>query len=108
MGLPELTRDQVSRLEKLLRAGFHLVTLERFARYPAAEKDGMIALLDTSGETVRVFGQVGYRMGEGIGMLVERAGRKVFVWRHQSVPASPDLLATYDRFREELRRILES
>ncbi len=67
----------------------------------------MISLLDTSGGTIRIFGQVGYRMGEGIGMLVEQGGGKVFVWHQQSVPASPELLATYDRIREELNELLE-
>ncbi len=107
MGLPELTPGQVALLEKLLRAGFRLVRLERFARYPAVEKEGMIALLDTSGEKIRVFGQVGYRLGGGIGVLVERASRKFFIWHEKSVPASPELLAAYDRFREELKHLLE-
>lgn len=95
-------------LKKLLEGGFRLVTLERFARYPAVEKDGMIALLDVSNDDVRIFGQVGYRMGEGIGVLVERAGGKVFVWHQQSVLASPELVAAYDRVREELNELLEA
>ncbi len=108
LGLPELTPAQVALLERLLRAGFRLVTLERFARYPAVEKDGMISLLDTSGGKIRIFGQVGYRMGEGIGVLVERGGGKVFVWHQQSVPASPELVASYDRVRGELNELLEN
>lgn len=95
-------------LKKLLEGGFRLVTLERFARYPAVEKDGMIALLDVSNDYVRIFGQVGYRMGEGIGVLVERTGGKVFVWHQQSVLASPELVAAYDRVREELNELLEA
>lgn len=103
----DLTRGQAAVLEKLLRAGFKLVTLERFARYPAVEKGGMIALLDISRGMVRIFGQAGYRMGEGIGMLVERAGGKSFVCHEHSVPASLELLEAYRRFRDELNRLLE-
>ncbi len=102
-----LTAPQASVLEKLLRAGFRLITLERFARYPGAERDGFVALLDLAGGKVKTFGEPGYRMGEGIGMLVEGREGKTFVWHGQTVPASPQLLELYDKFRAELRALLE-
>ncbi len=104
---PQLTPRQVSVLEKLLRAGFRFLTLERMERYLAVEKEGFIALLDPGGGKIRIFGQAGYRIGEGIGMLVERAEGKAFVWHGESVAASPELLAAYNRFKTELKELLE-
>ena len=101
-----LNPDQVSTLESLMRAGFRFVTYERYARYPAVERDGFVALLEVGQGKVRLFGQVGYHVGEGIAMLVERGGGKAFVWKTESVPATPELLAAYERTKLDLRRLL--
>lgn len=103
---PPLTPAQVARLERLLRAGFQFVTFEQFARYPAVEKDGFVALLDISSEAVRQFGTVGYHLGGGIGVLTERAGRELFVWKDLSVDATPELLAAYAGVKKELDELL--
>jgi len=102
----ELTSNQVRTLESLLQAGFKFVTFERYARYPAVEREGFVALLDITGGNVKVFGQVGYHVGEGIGMLVEKGQRKAFVWKSQSVTATPELVAAYERIKLDLRRLL--
>jgi hypothetical protein len=104
----ELNLGQVAVLDSLLRAGFRFVTFERYARYLGVERDGFVALLETAGGKVRLFGQVGYHVGEGIAMLVERAEGNAFVWKHESVAATPELLAGYARFKSELRRLLHS
>jgi hypothetical protein len=94
-------------LEKFLRAGFKFVALEHVERYLAAEKDGFVALLDPSDGRLNLFGQVGYRIGGGIGVMVERGAGKAFVRKSESVPATPELLTAYERFRAEVRRLLE-
>ncbi len=104
--IPDLSAAQVATLEKLMRAGFKFVTLERVERYLAVEKSGFIALLEPVEGKIKVFGQVGYRMGEGIGMLTEQGGRKVFVWKKQSFEATPELLDNYARFKTELAELL--
>jgi len=103
----ELNPEQVVVLESLLKAGFRFATFERYARYLAVERDGFVALLETSEGKVKLFGQVGYHVGEGIAMLVERAEGKAFVWKGESVAATPELLAGYARFKSELRRLLQ-
>ena len=103
----ELSPGQVAVLESLLKAGFRFVTLERYARYLGVERDEFVALLETSQGKVKLFGQVGYHVGEGIAMLVERAEGKAFVWKGESVAATPELLAAYTRFKSELRRLLQ-
>ena len=102
----ELTRDQVTVLEKLLHAGFKFVTLEHVERYLGVEKDGFVALLDPAGGALKAFGQVGYRIGNGIGVLVERGAGKAFVRKSEVVAASPELLAAYERFKTELSLLL--
>ena len=82
------------------------MTLERVERYLGLERDGFVALLDPSQGGLRVFSQVGYRLGEGVGMLVERGAGKAFVWHDQEVPASAEMLEIYGRFRAELERLL--
>jgi hypothetical protein len=103
----ELSPGQVAVLVSLLRAGFRFVTFERYARYPGVERDGFVALLETAGGKVQLFGQVGYHVGGGIAMLVERAEGNAFVWKGESVAATPELLAGYARFKSELRRLLQ-
>lgn len=102
-----LTPGQVAVLERLVAAGFRFVTLEKFARFPAAEKDGFVALLDTAGGKIRIFGQAGYLMGEGIGMLIDRGEHKTFVWHGEACIATPQLLEAYARFKAELKALLE-
>ena len=102
----ELSPSQVAVLESLLQAGFRFVTFERYARYLAVEREGFVALLETGEGKVKLFGQVGYHVREGIAMLVERAEGKAFVWKSDSVPATRELLAAYERTKLDLRRLL--
>lgn len=102
----ELSPGQVAVLESLLRAGFQFVTFERYARYLAVERERFVALLETGEGKVKLFGQVGYHVGEGIAMLVERGEGKAFVWKGECVPALPELLAGYERTKADLRQLL--
>ena len=103
---PPLDPSQAARLEALLRAGFQFVTFEQFGRYPGVEKARFVALLDLSGNKVRQYGSMGYHIGNGIGMLVERASGKAFIWKNEVIEASPELLAAYENVKEELRGLL--
>ncbi len=104
--MPELSSGQVAVLESLLKASFKFLTFERYARYLAVERDAFVALLETGEGKIKLFGQVGYHVGEGIAMLVERPEGKAFVWKAESVPATPELLTAYDRFKVDLQRLL--
>ena len=102
----ELNPGQVAVLESILKAGFKFVTFERYARYLAVEREGFVALLETAEGKVKLFGQVGYHVGEGIAMLVEQVEGKAFVWKNETVPATPELLAGYARFKSELQHLV--
>ena len=104
----DLAPAQIATLERLAAAGFKFVTIPHVERYLGVEKEGFAALLEPMEGRLRVFGQVGLRMGEGIGMLIERGPGKAFVWKQESVATTPELLAGYERFRAELRGLLET
>ena len=103
----ELTPAQAAVLKRFLKAGFKFVTLEHVERYLAVEKEGFIALLDPADGRLNLFGQAGYRMGRGIGMLVEGREGKSFVWKSESVLATPQLVAAYEQFKAEVKALLE-
>src|SRR5205809_6316747 len=84
-----LTPAQAAVLERFLKAGFKFVTLEHMERYLAVEKEGFVALLDPADGRLNLFGQAGYRMEKGIGMLVEGREGKSFIWKRESVTATP-------------------
>ena len=105
--MQELSPAQIAILERLTAAGFKFVTLPHVERYLGVEKEGFVALLEPAEGQLRVFGQVGRRMGEGMGMLVGREGWQAFVWHQEEVAATPELLAGYNRFRSELKVLLE-
>ena len=105
---PELTPEQARILQKLLQAGFQFARVEHVVRHIVIEKEGLIALLDPANGQLRVFGQLGYRVGDGIGMLIEQGGRQAFVWKKESVEATPVILASYARVRDELTEILNT
>jgi hypothetical protein len=102
----ELTAAQISILGNLLKAGFEFVTLEHVVRYLPVQKNGFLALLDPAAGKFEIFGQAGYRIGEGVGMLVEKEGGKAFVWKGQSVEATPALLEAFEGFKNELKNLL--
>ena len=103
----DLKPSQVATLEKLLNAGFSFVTVERAERYLGVEREGFVALVEPAEGRLKLFGQAGYLMSAGIGMLVERREGKCFVWHGQPLRATPEMLGRYEKFREELREILE-
>ena len=102
----ELTPGQVAVLERVLKAGFKFVTVEHVARNLAVEKNHFVALLDTAGGKVQIFGQVGYLRDKGIAVLVERSEGKAFVWKSETLAASAELLASYEGFKGELKALL--
>ncbi|HEV2351868.1 MAG TPA: hypothetical protein VG028_18720 [Terriglobia bacterium] len=104
----ELTPGQMATLQKLLNAGFQFTAIEHVTRHLGVQKGGFIALLDTADGKLKLFGQVGYRIGEGIGMLIERGGAPAFVWKKQEVEATPELFAAYQRVRAELTEMLNT
>jgi hypothetical protein len=92
------------QLQRLYLAGFELQTFERFPQAIGVIKDGYIAFLIPGGpEGLQILGNVGRRMGESLGPLVERAGRQVFLHKEEIIEATPELIQGLSAFKDELK-----
>ncbi len=96
----------VAQLQRLYVAGFDLQTFDRFPKAIGVLRDGCIAFLDPGPDGLQILGNVGWRMGESLGPLVERGGKKVFVHKQEVMEATPERVATLERFRTSLKAIL--
>jgi len=98
--------DPAEQLQQLYVAGFDLQTFERFPKAIGVLRDGCLAFLVPGADGLQILGNVGWRMGESLGPLVERGGRKVFVHKEEILEATPERIATLERFKTDLRDIL--
>ena len=98
--------DPAGQLQRIYLAGFDLQTFTRFPRCIGVVRDGCIAMLVPGVDGLQVLGTPGWRMGEAIGVLVERDGRQVFQNKQEIVEATPERLEILRRFRQELRLLL--
>jgi hypothetical protein len=98
--------DSADQLQRLYVAGFDLQTFERFPKAVGVLRDNCVAFLVPGPDGLQILGNVGWRMGESLGPLVEREGRKVFVHKQDVIEATPERIATFERFRSDLKVIL--
>jgi len=94
------------QLQRLYLAGFDLQTFERFPKAIGILRDNCLAFLVPGPDGLQILGNVGWRMGESLGPLVEREGRKVFVHKQELIEATPERIATLERFRSDLKSTL--
>ena len=94
------------QLQKLYLAGFELQTFDRFPKAIGVLRDNCIAFLVPGPDGLQILGNVGWRMGESLGPLVERGGRKVFVHKEEVIDATPERIALLEQFRRDLKLIL--
>src|SRR5215472_17980192 len=94
------------QLQRLYVAGFDLQTFDRFPKAVGVIRDNCIAFLVPGPDGLQVLGNVGWRMGESLGPLVEREGRKVFLHKGDMVEATPERIATLELFKKDLGNVL--
>jgi hypothetical protein len=94
------------QLQRLYAAGFDLQTFDRFPKAIGVLRDNCIAFLVPGLDGLQILGNVGWRMGESLGPLVERSGRKIFVHKQEVLEATPERVAILERFRSDLKLIL--
>src|SRR5262249_46949644 len=100
--------DPAEQLQQLYVAGFDLQTFDRFPKAIGVLRDNCIAFLVPGPDGLQILGNVGWRMGESLGPLVEREGRKVFVHKQETVEATPERIQLLERFHSDLKRLLSS
>jgi hypothetical protein len=98
--------DSAEQLQRLYLAGFELQTFERFPKCIGVMRDHCIALLVPGVDGLQILGTPGWRMGEVMGVLTEREGRKVFQAKSEVVEATPERLATLQKFRQDLAELM--
>jgi len=98
--------DPAEQLQRLYLAGFELQTFERYANSVGVIRDGCIALLRATPIGLEIIGTPGWRLGEVMGVLVEKDGHQVFQAKTEIVEATPERLEVLRRFREDLERLL--
>ena len=100
--------DPATQLQQLYLAGFEFQTFERFPTSVGVLRESCIALLRATPEGLQMVGIPGWRMGEVMGVLVEKDGRAVFQAKAETIEATPERLEALARFREDLNRVLSS
>jgi hypothetical protein len=98
--------DPAHQLQRLYLAGFEIETFDRFPKCVGVVRDGCIALLVPSPDGLQVLGTPGWRMGEAMGLLVEKSGQQVFQAKTEIVEATPERLEALRRFRSDLQELL--
>ena len=100
--------DSAEQLQRVYLAGFELQTFERYPKCIGVMRDNCVALLVPGLDGLQILGTPGWRMGEVMGVLTEREGRKVFQAKTEIVEATPERLALLQRFRQELAELLHA
>ena len=100
--------DPSEQLQKLYLEGFELQIFERFPNSIGVLRDGCIALFRATPTGLEMIGAPGWRMGEVMGLLVERNGQQVFQAKSEIVEAIPERLDALRRFRMDLDRLLSA
>lgn len=98
--------DSAEQLQRIYLAGFELQMFDRYPNAIGVTRDGCIALLRSTPSGLEMVGTPGWRMGEVLGVLVERKGRPVFQAKSEVVDATPERLKMLETFRAELEELL--
>src|SRR5271167_1731441 len=98
--------DPAEQLQRLYLAGFELQTFDRYPNAVGVIRDGCIALLRSTPIGLQMIGAPGWRMGEVLGVLVEKDGHQVFQAKSETVEATPERLDALRRFQADLEQLL--
>ncbi|MGB8886829.1 MAG: hypothetical protein WCC87_08895 [Candidatus Korobacteraceae bacterium] len=98
--------DSAEQLQRIYLAGFELQTFDRYPTAVGVIRDGCIALLRSTPVGLQLIGTPGWRMGEVLGVLVEKDGREVFQAKSEVVEATPERLETLRKFKADLEELL--
>ena len=95
-------------LQKIYMAGFELQTFDRYPNTVGVVRGDCIALMQPTPTGLQMIGTPGWRMGEVLGVLVEKDGQQVFQAKSEIVAATPERLAELRQFKEDLKELLIS
>jgi hypothetical protein len=100
--------DAAEQLQRIYLAGFELQTFDRYPNAVGVIRDGCIALLRSTPAGLEIIGAPGWRMGDVLGVLVEKDGHQVFQAKSELVEATPERLETLRQFRADVEELLSA
>jgi hypothetical protein len=98
--------DSAEQLQRIYLAGFEIETFEMYPSAVGVVRDEVITLLEATPQGLRMIGATGWRMGDLMGVLIEKESRMVFQRKSEIVEATPERLEKVRKFREELEALL--
>lgn len=101
--MPDLSAQQTTVLERLRTRGFRFVAFPMYANYVGVNKGNCGALLAPVGAAgFKIFGEPAYLVSGNLSVRITRGGRQWFVWKKESLEASPERLAELQHFSADL------
>ena len=100
--------DSAEQLQRLYLAGCELQTFERYPKCIGVMRESCVALLVPGVDGLQILGAPGWRMGEVMGVITEREGRKIFQAKSEVVEATPERLAMLQKFRDDVAQLLKA
>ena len=98
--------DPAEQLQRIYLAGFELHVFDRYPNSVGVLRDGCVALLRSTPVGLQLIGAPGWRMGEVLGVLVEKEGKQVFQAKSEIVEATPERLNTLQKFKSDLEQLM--
>ncbi len=98
--------DPAEQLQRIYLAGFELHVFDRYPNSVGVLRDGCVALLRSTPVGLQLIGAPGWRMGEVLGVLVEKDGKQVFQAKSEFVEATPDRLNALQKFKADLDQLM--
>lgn len=100
--------DPAEQLARIYQAGFDIEQFDRFPNAVGVVRNECIALLESTPSGMKMISAAGWRMGETLGVLVEKGGRKVFQAKQEIIEATPERIERLRAFERELKELLTS
>jgi hypothetical protein len=98
--------DPAEQLARIYQAGFDITQLERYPGVAAVVRNDVIVLLRPTLAGLEMVGTPGWKIGESIGVLVDKGGSKVFQSKSTLLEATPERLSLLEAFRKDLTQLL--
>jgi hypothetical protein len=98
--------DPAEQLARIYQAGFDITQLERYPGAAAIVRGDVIVLLRPTPSGLEMVGAPGWKIGESIGVLIEKNGRKYFQSKSELVELTPERSGLLEEFRKDLAELL--
>ncbi|HLH06490.1 MAG TPA: hypothetical protein VKW78_04585 [Terriglobales bacterium] len=98
--------DAAEQLQRLYLAGFEIQTFDLFPNAVGVVRGDCIVMMLPLPGGLQMIGTPGWRVGEGIGVLTEQNGHKVFQNKLQVVEATPERIEALAEFRRDVEQTI--